>query len=70
MARIQVAAQLGPGDAVGDEAIYKIVEWNKGSFEIDFSGKSTQRRTTRSTQGLLMEGLRLADEARKDQVKS
>ncbi|MFQ5694844.1 MAG: DUF4388 domain-containing protein [Terriglobia bacterium] len=58
------------GDAVGDEAVYKIVEWNKGSFEIDFSGKSAQRRISRSTQGLLMEGLRLADEARKDQVKS
>ncbi|MFQ5696615.1 MAG: DUF4388 domain-containing protein [Terriglobia bacterium] len=58
------------GDVVGDEAIYQIVEWTKGRFEIDFSGKSTQRRTTRSTQGLLMEGLRLADEARKDQVES
>jgi CheY-like chemotaxis protein len=52
------------GKTVGDDAVYKVVEWSEGSFEVDFSGKSKERRTTRSTQGLLMEGLRLADEAR------
>ncbi|MFQ5926136.1 MAG: DUF4388 domain-containing protein [Terriglobia bacterium] len=57
------------GNAAGDEAVYKAVEWNQGTFEIDFSGKSKQRRTTRSTQGLLMEALRLLDEARRDQVE-
>lgn len=52
------------GKTAGDEAVYKVVEWNQGTFEIDFSGKSNERRTTKATQGLLMEGLRLADEAR------
>lgn len=58
------------GKIVGDEAVYKVVEWNEGTFEIDFSGKSNQRRTTRSTQGLLMEGLRLLDEARRDEMEA
>lgn len=57
------------GQTTGDEAVYKAVEWNEGTFEIDFSGKSDQRRTTRSTQGLLMEALRLLDESRRDQVE-
>ncbi len=58
------------GNVTGDDAVYKVVEWNDGTFEIDFSGKSPQRRTTRSTQGLLMEALRIVDEARRDQVQS
>lgn len=53
------------GSITGDEAVYKIVEWADGTFEIDFSGKSPQRRTTRSTQSLLMEALRLLDESRR-----
>ncbi|MFQ5696525.1 MAG: DUF4388 domain-containing protein [Terriglobia bacterium] len=57
------------GKTTGDEAVYKVVDWNDGTFEIDFSGKSSQRRTTRSTQGLLMEALRLLDESRRDQVE-
>jgi len=57
------------GAVTGDDAVYKVVEWNDGTFEIDFSGKSDKRRTTRSTQGLLMEALRLLDEARRDQVE-
>ncbi len=57
------------GNSTGDEAVYKLLEWTEGTFEIDFSGKSPQRRTTRSTQGLLMEGLRLLDESRRDQVE-
>ena len=57
------------GKVEGDAAVYKVVEWNDGTFEIDFSGKSDKRRTTRSTQGLLMEALRLLDEARRDQVE-
>jgi CheY-like chemotaxis protein len=53
------------GSVKGEEAVYKIVEWSDGAFEIDFSGKSSNRTIQRSTQGLLMEGLRLMDEARK-----
>lgn len=57
------------GKVTGDDAVYKVVEWNEGTFEIDFSEKSSQRRTTRSTQGLLMEALRILDESRRDQVE-
>lgn len=52
------------GELRGDEAVYKAVTWpEEGSFEIDFSAASAEQTTTRSTQGLLMEGLRLLDEA-------
>lgn len=57
------------GDLTGDEAVYKTLEWSEGTWEIDFNGKSNEKRTTKSTQGLLMEGLRLLDEANRDQVE-
>jgi DNA-binding response OmpR family regulator len=55
------------GSVTGDDAVYKVLEWSAGAWEIEFSGKSSERRTTKSTQGLLMEGLRLIDEAGRDQ---
>jgi CheY-like chemotaxis protein len=54
------------GSSRGDEAVYKVLTWTEGHFEIDFSGSSAEQTTTRSTQGLLMEGLRLLDEANRD----
>ncbi len=54
------------GDLVGDDAVYKVLTWTTGNFQIDFNGSSDQTTTTRSTQGLLMEGLRLLDEANRD----
>lgn len=54
------------GSLRGDEAVYKVLAWTDGHFEIDFSGSSSEQSTTRSTQGLLMEGLRLIDEANRD----
>lgn len=51
------------GGIRGDEAVYKVVAWPDGSFAIDFTGATTEQSITRSTQGLLMEGLRLVDEA-------
>lgn len=54
------------GDLAGDQAVYKVLLWTGGSFKIDFSGVSKEQTTTRSTQGLLMEGLRLLDEANRD----
>ncbi len=51
------------GKTQGDEAVYEVVKWNDGEFEIDFNTTSDKITTTRSTQGLLMEGLRLIDEA-------
>lgn len=59
-------AVFNDGQVVGDEAVYKVVQWTEGDFEIDFQGSSPNQRTTRSTQGLLMEALRLADEASRD----
>jgi CheY-like chemotaxis protein len=49
----------------GDPAVYKVLSWTEGNFQIDFDGRSNEKSTTQSTQGLLMEGLRLLDEANK-----
>jgi DNA-binding response OmpR family regulator len=56
-------AVLGNGELKGDEAVYKTMGWTDGSFAIDFTQSSKEQTTTKSTQGLLMEGLRLLDEA-------
>jgi hypothetical protein len=56
-------AQLGP--LAGDEAVFRVIGWPDGSFQIDFTARFDQKNTTRSTQGLLMEGLRLLDEQNK-----
>ena len=50
------------GAITGDEAVYAVAGWQDASFEIDFNAKSDKKTTTRSTQGLLMEALRLVDE--------
>jgi CheY-like chemotaxis protein len=54
------------GELKGDEAVYKVLLWTGGNFEIDFNGSSQEQTTTRSTQGLLLEGLRLLDESSRD----
>jgi len=54
------------GNLKGDEAVYKVLGWTAGNFQIDFEASSSETTTTRSTQGLLMEGLRLLDEANRD----
>jgi hypothetical protein len=46
--------------------VYKVLTWTSGNFKIDFAGSSSEHTTTRSTQGLLMEGLRLLDESSRD----
>lgn len=58
------------GKLKGDEAVYKVLAWTGGNFQIDFTGKSGEQTCTRSTQGLLMEGLRLVDEANRDQEEN
>jgi DNA-binding response OmpR family regulator len=50
----------------GDEAVYKVLTWTAGNFEIDFKGSSKEQTITQSTQGLLLEGLRLLDESNRD----
>ncbi len=54
------------GSITGDEAVFKVLRWTDGNFQIDFNGKSSQETTTLNTQGLLMEGLRQLDEAQRD----
>jgi CheY-like chemotaxis protein len=60
------------GKLEGDEAVFKIVLWTEGEFEIDFNAANASQRTTttRSTTGLLMEAMRLMDEANRDAVGS
>ena len=54
------------GSISGDEAVFKVLRWTDGNFQINFEGKTNQETTTLNTQGLLMEGLRLLDEAQRD----
>jgi len=60
------------GNLVGDDAVYKVLLWTEGEFEIDFNAAnaSSNTTTTRSTTGLLMEAMRLMDEASRDAVPS
>ena len=54
------------GAVVGDEAVFKVLRWTDGNFQIDFEKSATNETVTLNTQGLLMEGLRLLDEAQRD----
>jgi len=54
------------GALSGDPAVFKVLRWTAGNFQINFEGKTTQHSTSLNTQGLLMEGLRLLDEERRD----
>lgn len=54
------------GDKVGDEAVFQVLRWTEGDWELDFTKSSSEHTTTMSTQGLMMEGLRLLDEANRD----
>src|SRR5437868_2498945 len=58
------------GPLTGDEAVFKVLRWAGGNFQINFEGKTKQQSTTLNTQGLLMEGLRLLDESRRDAAES
>jgi len=54
------------GSLVGDAAVFKVLRWTGGSFQLDFEGKADKETTQLNTQGLLMEGLRLLDESSRD----
>jgi hypothetical protein len=60
------------GGTEGDDAVYKVVLWTEGEFEIDFNAanESTRTTTTRNTTGLLMEAMRLMDESNRDAVET
>jgi CheY-like chemotaxis protein len=57
------------GSITGDEAVFKVLRWTDGNFQVDFDGKTTKESTTLNTQGLLMEGLRQLDEAQRDSAE-
>jgi CheY-like chemotaxis protein len=54
------------GSLTGDPAVFKVLGWTGGNFQINFEGKTGKQTTTLNTQGLLMEGLRMLDESRRD----
>jgi len=54
------------GSLEGEAAVYEVIRWPAGEFEIDFNSAPTRTTISRSTTGLLMEGLRLIDEAQRD----
>jgi len=54
------------GKMTGDEAVFKVLRWTDGNFQVNFEGKTTKQTTSLNTQGLLMEGLRLLDESSRD----
>jgi len=60
-----VHARYGP--LIGDAAVFKVLLWSGGNFQIDFEAKTAQQTTTLNTQGLLMEGLRLLDESKREE---
>jgi CheY-like chemotaxis protein len=55
------------GSLIGDKAVFKVLSWTGGSFQINFEGKTGKQTTTLNTQGLLMEGLRMLDESKRDE---
>ena len=54
------------GAVSGEAAVYQMVGWNEGSFRIDFERRDCPRTITHSTQSVLMEALRIFDEAQRD----
>jgi CheY-like chemotaxis protein len=54
------------GSLVGDAAVFKVLRWTGGNFQVNFEGKTSEQTTKLNTQGLLMEGLRLLDESKRD----
>src|ERR1700722_20148499 len=54
------------GDVEGEIAVFNAGKWPDGEFEIDFNKTASRETITRTTTGLLMEGLRLIDEGQRD----
>jgi len=53
------------GELKGDPAVFKLLAWTDGEWEVDFQRQSSDHSTTMSTQALLLEGMRLLDETRR-----
>src|SRR5262249_10919886 len=58
------------GTVEGDDAVSTVLLWTAGAFQIDFTPANNYSRTTtsRNTTGLLMEAMRLMDEANRETV--
>ena len=54
-------AQLGSSE--GDSVAYQVINWPDGEFEIEFGANPSRETISMSTTGLLMEAMRLMDEA-------
>ncbi|MFB3923600.1 MAG: DUF4388 domain-containing protein [Terriglobia bacterium] len=54
------------GPLAGDQAVFKVLTWTDGEWELDFSRSTAEHTTTMPTQGLMMEGLRILDESNRD----
>jgi CheY-like chemotaxis protein len=54
------------GSVEGEEAVFQVVRWPAGEFEIDFNSTASRSTISRTTTGLLMEALRLVDESQRD----
>ena len=54
------------GSIEGEEAVFQVVRWPAGDFEIDFNSTASRSTIARTTTGLLMEALRLIDESQRD----
>jgi CheY-like chemotaxis protein/tetratricopeptide (TPR) repeat protein len=50
------------GSLKGERAVYRLLVWNEGAFEIEFGNVERPDVVTLSSQGLLMEGMRRLDE--------
>jgi CheY-like chemotaxis protein len=54
------------GSIEGEAAVFQVVRWPAGDFEIDFNSTASRSTISRTTTGLLMEALRLIDESQRD----
>ena len=54
------------GELEGESAVFQVVRWPAGDFEIDFNAAPSRTTISRTTTGLLMEALRLMDEGQRD----
>ncbi len=50
------------GTLQGEDAVYRLLTWNDGEFEVEFRTVRRREAITTSSQGLLMEGMRRLDE--------
>ncbi len=50
------------GTLQGEDAVYRLLTWNEGEFEVEFRTVRRRESIATSSQGLLMEGMRRLDE--------